>query len=343
VKLPNRYGSVVKLKGARRNPFAAKKFAGYNEKGHAKYTMVGYFPTREAALTALAQYNKEPWNIEMDRITVEGLYALWLEKRAPKLGKANRSSVAAAWTHCEEIKLYRYKELRACHMQDCIDNCGCGHSTQVNIKNLFYHLDRLALELDLSGKQYSTLLTVVPEAETTRAPFADSEVAALWKLRGDVWADSVLIMLYSGWRISEFLGLELEKVVIEDAEKKLDVMQGGVKTKSGKGRVVPIHSKIFDIVSRYRAKNKKHLFEPKGRRVQPITYYRGWIKVMERIGADHVPHECRHTLRTWLDAAGANKTAIDRIMGHASPGTGERVYTHKTIEDLRKAIELVTN
>lgn len=341
MKLPNRYGTVVRLSGTRRNPFAAKKFAGYHENGHAKYTIVGYYPTREAALTALAQYNKDPWNLEMERITVDGLYSLWLEKKAQKLGKANRASIAAAWTHCVGVRFIRYKELRAYQMQDCIDSCGLGHSTQANIKNLFYHLDRFALELDLSGKQYSTLLTVASELGTTRTPFADSEVAALWRLRGDVWADSALIMLYSGWRISEFLGLELEQVVIEDTERKLGTMQGGVKTRAGKGRIVPIHSRIFDIVTRYRARNKKHLFEPNGRRVNPITYYRGWSKVMERIGVSHVPHECRHTLRTWLDAAGANKTAIDRIMGHASLGTGERVYTHKTIEDLRNAIELV--
>ena len=30
-------------------------------------------------------------------------------------------------------------------------------------------------------------------------------------------------------------------------------------------------------------------------------------------------------------------------MGHKSEGTGERVYTHKSIEELKKNIELITN
>lgn len=41
--------------------------------------------------------------------------------------------------------------------------------------------------------------------------------------------------------------------------------------------------------------------------------------------------------------AGANKVCIDRLMGHKSKGTGERVYTHKNIEELRTNIELITN
>ena len=57
----------------------------------------------------------------------------------------------------------------------------------------------------------------------------------------------------------------------------------------------------------------------------------------------HTPHECRHTFRSRLDSAGANKVCIDRLMGHKSKGTGERVYTHKNIEELRMNIELITN
>ena len=57
----------------------------------------------------------------------------------------------------------------------------------------------------------------------------------------------------------------------------------------------------------------------------------------------HVPHECRHTFRSRLDSAGANRVCIDRLMGHKSGNTGERVYTHKTIEELRANIELITN
>ncbi len=53
---------------------------------------------------------------------------------------------------------------------------------------------------------------------------------------------------------------------------------------------------------------------------------------MERLHMNHTPHECRHTFRSRLDSAGANNVCIDRIMGHKSKETGERVYTHNNKE-----------
>jgi integrase len=78
-----------------------------------------------------------------------------------------------------------------------------------------------------------------------------------------------------------------------------------------------------------------YIFESLG---EPINYPK-FAKTLKAFG--HTPHECRHTFRSWLDNAGANKVCIDRLMGHVSETVGERIYTHKTISDLRKAIELL--
>ena len=63
---------------------------------------------------------------------------------------------------------------------------------------------------------------------------------------------------------------------------------------------------------------------------------------LEALGMDHTPHETRHTFRTRLDSAGANKRCIDLMMGHKSKDVGERVYTHKTLDELWEAIEIIT-
>ena len=49
----------------------------------------------------------------------------------------------------------------------------------------------------------------------------------------------------------------------------------------------------------------------------------------------------RHTFASLMDTAGANKLCIKRIMGHASPDITDSVYTHKTIEQLIEAIDLI--
>ena len=56
---------------------------------------------------------------------------------------------------------------------------------------------------------------------------------------------------------------------------------------------------------------------------------------------EHVPHECRHTFETMLDNAGANRKCIDMMMGHVSHDIGNRVYNHKTLDQLKENIELL--
>jgi integrase len=62
---------------------------------------------------------------------------------------------------------------------------------------------------------------------------------------------------------------------------------------------------------------------------------------MNRFGMEHTVHECRHTFRSRLDSANANLACINRLMGHVSTDVGLQTYTHKTIQELRDAIELI--
>lgn len=333
MKNPNGYGTVTRLSGNRRKPWVAKEGKSGRQKP------IGYAATREEALMLLAQYNAEPWDLERSTITLQELYDLWKEKRAVKLGRSNRRSLIGVYKHCERLARAPYNQIKAFQMQACIDECGHGYSTQSSIKALWSHLDRFALELDVITRQYSSLLTSAPAAETTRRAFTDEEVARLWAHRDEPWVDSVLFFLYTGFRISEMLGMRIDAVDLE-----LGTMTGGVKTAAGKNRVVPIHSKILPIVEARAAASKSgYLFEHNGRRMYAPEYYSVWWRVMRSAGMQHVPHECRHTFRSRLDSAGANRVCIDRLMGHKSGNTGERVYTHKTIEELRENIELITN
>ena len=287
----------------------------------------------------LATYNAAPWDIDRSKITLQELFNLWREKKAPKMGRSSQRAMESAFKHCARLFSTPYCQIKAYDMQDCIDGCGRGYATQGAIKTLWKHLDALALELDIVGKQYSTLLESESVPDTSRTIFTDDEVARLWAHRDEPWVDLVLFLLYTGFRISEALGMRVEYV---DFEQK--TMTGGVKTASGKNRVVPIHSKILSIVEARAAASKSgHLFEYNGHKMHVSVYYSVWGRIMQDTGMQHVPHECRHTFRSRLDSAGANRVCIDRLMGHKSGNTGERVYTHKTLEELRANIELITN
>jgi len=339
LKNPNGYGTVVRLSGNRRNPYAVRKTARFNEKGHPVYVNIGYAPTKEAGMIMLAEYNKSPWDIEADKITLATLFELWKEKRMPKLGTSNAASLCSAYKHCKALYGMKYNQIKSYQMQDCIDSCGCGYSTQGAIKNLFGHLDRFAMELDIITKCCSTLLTSAPIPETSKLPFTDEEVSRLWENQKLEWVDSILFFLYTGFRISEMIDLKTETVDLEAG-----TITGGTKTAAGKNRLVPIHSKIQHIVQRRVEQSKSgYLFEYNGKKLNQTQYRALWAEIMGKLKMQHTPHECRHTFRSRLDSAGANKVCIDRIMGHKSKGTGERVYTHKNIEELKLNIELITN
>ena len=337
MKNPNGYGSVVRLSGNRRRPFTARKTTGWNDKGQPIYLTIGYYASREEGMIALAEYNKNPYDIDKRNISLKELYQKWSETILPKLGKSLQSSLKSAYKHMNKLNDLKYRDIRSFQMQDTIDNCGCGYSTQAAIKNLWGYLDRFAMEMDVIQKMYSVLTTSAPVAESNRTPFTEDEIKTLWEHSEEPWVDTVLIMLYSGWRIIEFLTLETANVDMDN-----QTMKGGVKTRNGKDRIVPIHPAVLKFIEARFNPTSKYLITDQGKPMSE-EYYRDIFKdTLSRYGIKHTPHETRHTFRTRLDSAGANKKCIDLMMGHKSKDVGERVYTHKTLEELRTAIELIS-
>lgn len=332
IKLPNNYGSISKLSGNRRRPYVVRK-----SKEGGGFTILGYTASREEGLELLAQYNANPWDIDRAKITLGGLFDLWKEKKSGKLGTSNRYTLFAAYRYCVPLADKPYAQIRAYEMQECIDTCGKGPGTEAGIKCLWGHLDRFALELDIITRQYSDLLTSAPRQETGRTPFTTEEIKTLWAHLSEPWVDTILIFIYSGWRISELLAL-----TPADVDLQAGTMKGGTKTKAGKNRIVPIHSRIRPMVERRMAEGGPRLICSKGKPISDQQYRRFWAALMDTLHMKHTPHECRHTFETRLDSAGANRKCIDLMMGHVSKDVGNRVYNHKTLEELKTAIELLT-
>lgn len=338
MRAPNGFGTVARLSGNRRRPFIVKKTVGWKDNGQPIFDIIGYTATREEGLMLLSQYNRDPWDVDKAKITLKELFELWKEKKAPKLGESNRASLTSAYKHCASLAQRPYKLIKAYQMQETIDTCGKSYSTQAAIKNLWGHLDRFALELDVVSRCYSDLLTSDPVPPTKKRPFTDDEVKRVWGHQEEPWADSVIVFLYSGWRISELLGLKKS-----DVDLQAWTMKGGTKTKAGKGRVVPIHSKIIPFIEQRMNEPGEYLFGYNGKQCSQSQYRLFWADFMKAWGMDHTPHECRHTFRTRLDSAGANQKCCDLLMGHVSTDTGNRVYNHKTLDELRATVELIKN
>ncbi|MBQ9347858.1 MAG: tyrosine-type recombinase/integrase [Oscillibacter sp.] len=338
VRNPNGYGTVAKLSGNRRRPFIVKNVSGWKENGQPIYSIVGYAATREEGNMMLAEYNRDPWDVDRAKITLEDLYKLWVEKKAPRFSAANRSAMKTAFNHCSKLYKLPYKSIKPYHMQETIDNCGRGYSTQSAIKALWRHLDHFALEMDVVTRCYSELLTSDPVPQTSRDRFSDEVIDRIWEHKDEPWVDTVLIFIYSGWRISELLDLESVNV-----DLTAGTMKGGTKTKAGKDRLVPIHSLIRPMVERRMEEGGEYLIQWNGHHCSVAQYRKIWKDLVELLQLPGTPHSCRHTFESLLDSAGANRKCIDLLMGHVSKDTGNRVYNHKTLEELRLNLELVTH
>lgn len=338
---PNGYGSVVKLSGNRRKPFAVRKTVGYDDRAYPIYEIIGYYPTRKDALTALAEYNHDPYDINLSKSTMSELYDLWSAEAYPKMKQSLKNCYTAAYKHCSAVYNVQYKTLRKNHMQACIDNCQRGYSTKSNIKLLFGQLDKYAYDHDIISKSYSKNLEVGEKEKSEKhTVFTDKEVMRLWEMREKPFVDETLFMLYTGFRVSEMLRILTVNVFLED-----NYMIGGIKTASGTNRPVPIHPDLMPIIQAHYSEDNTYLFQhmdEQNTAAFTTWFIRHWSDAMHEYGVEHFTHDCRHTFRSKLDSAGANKVAIDRIMGHSSGGVGEKIYTHKSINELQNEINKLT-
>ena len=340
---PDGYGGISKLSGRRRNPYVVRKTIGYDDRAYPIYQVIGYFPTRQDAMIALADFSNDPYDIDLSKITFKELFERWSKSEFQKFGHSLVSQHNASFNYCESLYNIPYKDIRKFQMQDCIDKCGKGYATQAIIKNLFVAMDNYAFDQDIIKKRYSSTLTVAKkETQSEHVPFTDSEVQLLWKHLGEPFVDETLFQLYTGCRMSEMLGMKCKDIDLEQG-----IMRGGCKTEAGKNRVIPIHPKISSLVKSHCGQQELLFNRPVSESAEhPETalrtsYSTAWKRKMTALGINHRTHDCRHTFRSKLDSANANKVCIDLIMGHKTSDVGERVYTHKKIEELKSAIELL--
>ena len=115
MRSPNGYGSVVKLSGKRRKPYMVRKTVGYDDRAFPVYCVIGYYPTRQDAMIALAQYNNDPYDVDLSKITMKDLFERWSKE---------------AFKHCSPVYDMEYKKIRKTHMQNCIDSANRGYSTR---------------------------------------------------------------------------------------------------------------------------------------------------------------------------------------------------------------------
>jgi len=64
--------------------------------------------------------------------------------------------------------------------------------------------------------------------------------------------------------------------------------------------------------------------------------------VLESLGIEkHTPHDCRHTFNSLCDRFSVVERDKKLMLGHAFSDVTNKVYLHRTLEDLRGEIEKI--
>jgi integrase len=340
MRLPNGYGSVYKLSGNRRRPWIARVTTGWDDNGKQQYYTIGYYKNSPDALAALANYHKKLLSPKSD-MTLGEVYEEWSASKFKKISKSTIDTYKASWKYMQKYENERFREIRTAQWQKIIDdNSNMSLSTLTKIKALGTSLYDYATANDIVDKNYMQFVELPKKEKEEKKTFTDLEIKTMFDNVDKVpWVDTILIMIYTGMRISEMLGLTKFDV---DLENKMII--GGIKSEAGKNRIIPIHDKIYNIiVDKYNSPGEYLITYEDGSNVSVDHYRRKkYYPALKAIGVRQLtPHACRHTFATRMDKAGADKVAIQKIIGHSDYAFTANTYTHTDAEELRKELNKI--
>lgn len=331
MRLPNGYGSVHKLSGKRRNPWRVRKTIGYDDNGKPLYFNIGYYPTRKDALEKLAEYNNNPWDVNAKKTTFDDIFQIIMSKKKKELSKSSIQGFIGAYNYLEPIKNMYITDIKLKVMQDIIDGMlDKSISTRRNVRRAMVNVFDYAMKNELIVKDYASMVYVgKPNQKREINIFTNDEIRELIK-RDGFNHDITKLLIFTGFRINELLGLQTGYVNLDEG-----YMVGGSKTEAGKDRIVPISKHILPIVELlYNPENPYLITNAEGNRYTADGYRYHW----QQDYPNHRFHECRHTFSSLCGNSDMKKLSHQMLMGHSARDITDRVYTHKTIDDLKLAM-----
>lgn len=339
MRLPNGYGSVYKLSGNRRKPYAARIQKGYDEKGHPIYKFIGYCETKKEALLLLAEYNKNPYDVDGAKVSFGELSSELLKRKEKRVSLSSYNAYASISKKFAAFEKTPIRELKSNVWQQFFDDLNLSARTQSLAKTYAYQVYQLAIERDIVDKNYISFVKTAPiEKSNIHTAFTEQEIDILFKHIFDIpFVVNILILIYTGMRPTELTEMLIENVHLDER-----YMVGGIKTKAGKNRIIPIHTKILPLIKHLYSPDKKYLIErTHSKKYSSVTFSMAFDKTCKQLGMNHLPHDGRHTFATLADNASMNKVSMQKIMGHSSNDIEESVYIHKSIENLVQAVECI--
>ena len=251
-------------------------------------------------------------------------------------------------------------------------------STIHTIRGVVRPAFQMAVDDDLIRKnpfEFQMATVLVNDAVTREAITRKEERTFLEFVKNDPhyskYYDGMYILFKTGMRISEFTGLTLADLDMENRTINIDhqlqktgtlVYIDTTKTYAGR-RVIPMTDDVYECFKRIIANRKKPKVEPMicgksgflylDKNDMPMVALH-WEKYFQHICEKYnsiykvqmpkiTPHVCRHTFCSNMAKSGMNPKTLQYIMGHSDIGVTLNTYTHIGFEDAQEELQRVAN
>lgn len=346
MRLPNGYGTVKKQRGRRRYPYAVfvseGKYISKDGKIRTKYRRIGSTSTREEGIILLNRYHHSNRECYFQLPTFEDVFHMWYKERFGIQKKSVATDYLASFKACLSLHKKVFLYLKTSDLQQVIDTCNKNFPTLRKLATLFRQLYRYAISNDLCDKNYASYIDIKKYKNKNprsfkREIFKDEDIQLFWSNSDDPYYQMILILIYTGVRVSELLNLKKEDVYLK--EQYFDIKAS--KTDNGI-RKVPIADKILPFFELWIQRSRiDYVFTTKNK--MPLiyrNYYDAYfMPIMELYGLHQTPHCCRHTFISMMVKANVNPTVVKMIVGHrGAMSITEKVYTHVDMKMLVEAV-----
>lgn len=244
-----------------------------------------------------------------------------------------------------------------------------GYSTVKTVRGVLRPAFQMAVDDDIITKNPFgfQLAGIVVNDSVTREAITREQMRKFLKFIHDddcycKYYEAVYILFHTGMRISEFCGLTLRDIDLENRVVNIDhqlqrtsamkYIIESTKTNAGK-RQIPITEEVarcFEAIIKNRGKNKREpvvdgycgfLYLDRNR--MPVVALH-WEHRLERMVHKYnaiyriqmppiTPHVCRHTYCSNQAKAGMNPKTLQYLMGHSDIGVTMNIYTHLGLDD----------
>lgn len=337
-RLPNGTGSIKLLKGNLRKPYAVYlPVKEYKDNGTpVQPKAIGYYATRTDALQALMEWHNHPDNVDIDKKTFKQVADEFLkDKHSKKVSDSTISNDKKSLKYVKAIHDIPMRSLVTKDIQAMFDSFTYKRNTQVQTLSLVHQVYKYALQNDYVEKDYSSFVKITQEDdEVSGIPFSENALKILWANRNDAVCRAIIIMSYTGYRKAAYDSMKYDL--------KEWYMQGGVKNKTSKDRIVPIHPDLQPLMNDYienyfHSSKDRDKFEAKLKELG-ILYEPNEKGELQK----HRVHDTRHTFSWICDKYKIDSVTKHMLMGHALGKDVEaNTYGHRTLEELREAINLI--